>query len=70
MVRECDPTWTVGDTKRARKCAQRMMDAINSWDQSVIRDRMIELRGEDQIFAAVVYTMLPAPIRSFLNDHR
>jgi hypothetical protein len=69
MIRECDPTWTVADTKRARGCAQRMMDALNSWDQSVIRERMTEIRNEDQIFAAVVYTMLPAPIRNFLNEN-
>lgn len=68
MIRDCDPYWTVADTKRATKCAQRMMDTINSWDMSAIRERMEELRSEDQTFAAVVYTMLPAPIRRFLNE--
>lgn len=68
MIRDCDPTWTKSDTQRASKVAQRMLETINSWDQDAIRDRLTELKAEDQVFAAVVYTMLPAPIRNFLNE--
>ena len=68
MIRESDPSWTKADTQRAMKCAQRMLETINTWNQDAIRDRLAELRAEDQVFAAVVYTYLPAPIRNFLNE--
>lgn len=67
MVSSMDPTWSLADTKRASQVAQRMLETINTWDQEAIRDRLSELRAEDHVFAAVVYTFLPAPIRNFLN---
>jgi hypothetical protein len=70
MVRENDATWTATDTRRATKFVATMLETINSWDQSAIRDRMHELRQENQVFAAVVYSMLPAPIRLFLDSVR
>lgn len=70
MVRENEPTWTADDTKRAAKFVIDMLETINSWDQGRIRDRVAELRAEDQVFAAVVYSLLPAPIRHYLDSVR
>jgi hypothetical protein len=70
MVQENDPTWTANDTRRATKFVETLLETINSWDQSAIRNRMDELRREDQVFAAVVYSKLPAPIRQFLDTVR
>jgi hypothetical protein len=70
MVRENDPSWTGNDTRRATKYVQELLETINSWDQSAIRDRVDELRREDQVFAAVVYSLLPAPIRHYLDSVR
>lgn len=70
MVQENDATWTGNDTRRATKYVETLLETINSWDQSAIRDRMHELRQEDQVFAAVVYSKLPAPIRQFLDSVR
>lgn len=47
-----------------------MIDTINTWDEGAIRSRMLELVREDQVFAAVVYSMLPAPIRRMLDNTR
>lgn len=68
MMREMAPEWTRADTLRAKKYVHEMLDIINSWDESAIRSRMSELVEDDRVFAAVVYTMLPAPIRRYLDN--
>lgn len=68
MLRELAPDWSLADTLRAKKYVHDMLDTINTWDERAIRSRMKELIADDHVFAAVVYTMLPAPIRRFLDD--
>jgi hypothetical protein len=68
MVREMAPEWSVADTKRATLYVNDMLDTINTWDESAIRDRMRELVRDDRVFAAVVYSMLPRPVRQLLDE--
>jgi hypothetical protein len=68
MIRANAPEWTVADTRRATKFVHEMLDTINNWDESAIRSRMEELRAEDYVFAAVVYSMLPRPVRMMLDE--
>ena len=68
MMREMAPEWSRADTLRAKQYVNEMLDIINSWDESAIRSRMRELIEDDRVFAAVVYTMLPAPIRRYLDN--
>lgn len=68
MMREMAPEWSLADTLRAKKYVHEMLDTINTWDERAIRSRMTELLNDDRVFAAVVYTMLPAPIRRFLDN--
>lgn len=68
MLREMNPDWTLADTLRAKKYVHEMLDTINSWNESAIRDRMRELVEDDRVFAAVVYSMLPRPVRQLLDE--
>jgi len=68
MLREMAPDWTAEDTRRATKYTQEMLDTINTWNESAIRDRMRELVRDDRVFAAVVYSMLPRPVRQLLDE--
>lgn len=70
MLREMAPDWTPNDTRRATKYVHEMLDTINTWDERAIRSRMEELVRDDQVFAAVVYSMLPRPIRLMLDEIR
>ena len=62
------PNWTQNDTRRATKYVHEMLDTINTWNESAIRDRMTELVRDDHVFAAVVYSMLPRPVRQLLDE--
>jgi hypothetical protein len=68
MLRENSPGWTGSDTRRATRYVHELLDTINTWNQSAIRSRMEELRAEDYVFAAVVYSMLPRPVRMMLDE--
>ena len=68
MLREMAPNWTVADTRRATAYVHDMLDTINTWNESAIRDRMTELVRDDRVFAAVVYSMLPRPVRQLLDE--
>lgn len=68
MVRVMAPDWSVADTRRATKYVHEMLDTINTWNESAIRDRMTELVRDDRVFAAVVYSMLPRPVRQLLDE--
>jgi hypothetical protein len=68
MLRENSPGWTANDTRRATRYVHELLETINTWNQSAIRSRMEELRREDYIFAAVVYSMLPRPVRQMLEE--
>lgn len=68
MIREMAPEWNQNDTRRATKYVHEMLDTINTWNESAIRDRMTELVRDDYVFAAVVYSMLPRPIRQLLDE--
>lgn len=68
MLREQRPDWTADDTRRATKYTHEMLDTINSWNETAIRDRMTELVRDDRVFAAVVYSMLPRPVRQLLDE--
>ena len=68
MIREMNPDWTVADTRRATQYVHDMLDTINTWNESAIRDRMRELVSDDRVFAAVVYSMLPRPVRQLLDE--
>lgn len=68
MLRETTPGWTPDDTRRATKYVHEMLDTINTWNESAIRDRMTELVRDDRVFAAVVYSMLPRPVRQLLDE--
>ena len=66
-MREMAPEWTTQDTRRATLYVHDLLDTINTWDDREIRSRMEELRREDPVFSAVVYSLLPRPIRALLN---
>jgi hypothetical protein len=68
MIRDMAPEWSQADTRRATHYAQDMLDTINTWNESAIRDRMTELVRDDRVFAAVVYSMLPRPVRQLLDE--
>lgn len=68
MIREMNPDWSVADTRRATAYVNEMLDTINTWNESAIRDRMTELVRDDRVFAAVVYSMLPRPVRQLLDE--
>lgn len=68
MMREMAPDWSAEDTRRATKYTHEMLDTINTWNESAIRDRMRELVSDDRVFAAVVYSMLPRPVRQLLDE--
>ncbi len=68
MMREMAPGWTQADTRRATAYVHEMLDTINTWNESAIRDRMTELVRDDRVFAAVVYSMLPRPVRQLLDE--
>lgn len=68
MLREQAPGWTADDTRRATKYTHELLDTVNTWNESAIRDRMTELLREDRVFAAVVYSMLPRPVRQLLDE--
>jgi len=68
MIRDNAPGWTPADTRRATLYVHDMLDTINTWNESAIRSRMTELMAEDHVFAAVVYSMLPPPVRRMLEE--
>lgn len=68
ILKEMSPDWTAEDTRRATHFVHIMIDTINTWDESAIRSRMTELLAEDPVFCAVVYSMLPRPIRLMLDQ--
>lgn len=68
MLREMAPEWKLADTLRAKAYVHEMLDTINTWNESAIRDRMRELVRDDRVFAAVVYSMLPRPVRQLLDE--
>jgi len=68
MMRAMNPEWSLADTLRAKKYVHEMLDTINTWNESAIRDRMTELVRDDRVFAAVVYSMLPRPVRQLLDE--
>jgi hypothetical protein len=70
MLRANSPEWTRADTRRATKYVHEMLDTINNWDERAIRSRMLDLVQEDAVFAAVVYSMLPPPVRRMLDEMR
>jgi hypothetical protein len=70
MIRGNAPEWTVADTRRATAYVHEMLDTINNWDETAIRSRMQDLLRGDPVFAAVVYSMLPPPIRRMLDQSR
>ena len=68
MIRDMAPEWSQADTRRATHYVHDMLDTINTWNESAIRDRMTELVRDDRVFAAVVYSMLPRPVRQLLDE--
>jgi hypothetical protein len=68
MIRENAPEWTVADTRRATKYVHELLDTVNNFDPHAIRSRMEDLKREDPVFCAVVYSMLPRPVRLMLYE--
>jgi hypothetical protein len=71
MLRENSPDWTATDTRRATAYVHELIDTINTFDPDKIdkiRSRMQELKREDVVFCAVVYSMLPRPVRLMLYE--
>jgi len=68
MIREMAPEWTAQDTRRATRYVHELIDTVNTWDEQAIRARMQELLREDPVFSAVVYCLLPRPIRQLLDQ--
>jgi hypothetical protein len=70
ILREQSPEWTQQDTRRATHFVHDMLDTINTWDESAIRTKLTALTAEDYVFSAVVYSMLPRPVRLMLDQMR
>lgn len=67
ILREMAPDWSANDTRRATRYVHDLLDRINTWDESNVRSQLKELKKEDNVFAAVVWSMLPPPLRHYLS---
>ena len=68
MIREMSPDWSADDTRRATRYTHELLETIGCWDERRILDKLNYLKQEDMVFACVVWSMLPRPLRLYLEQ--
>ena len=64
-----ESAWTLADTLRANKYRDAILRAINDGHEDRIAELFAEFRGSEE-FTAVVWSLLPAPVRNYLREPR
>jgi hypothetical protein len=57
------------DTKLVNDYAKRILDAVETDNDSAMRELLAEAKAAGQEFAAALWSSLPMPIKNYIRDH-